>query len=117
MEGIHKDQMSNSFPLFIGNLLGKLFWVILKAGAVSDQKKNEPLEGHKQDANHNGQDEKDTSKSNEMGMKGEDIADADTVTAFVETNFVVFVESVLNTAAKDVHKDKSVFRFFTLQPL
>ena len=73
MEGIHKDQMSNSFPLFIGNLLGKLFWVILKAGAVSDQKKNEPLEGHKQDANHNGQDEKDTSKSNEMGMKGEDI--------------------------------------------
>ena len=117
MEGIHKDQMSNSFPLFIGNLLGKLFWVILKAGAVSDQKKNEPLEGHKQDANHNGQDEKDTSKSNEMGMKGEDIADADTVTAFVETNFVVFVESVLNSAAKDVHKDKSVFRFFTLQPL
>ena len=117
MEGIHKDQMSNSFPLFIGNLLGKLFWVILKAGAVSDQKKNEPLEGHKQDANHNGQDEKDTSKSNEMGMKGEDIADADTVTAFVETNFVVYVESVLNSAAKDVHKDKSVFRFFTLQPL
>ena len=117
MEGIHKDQMSNSFPLFIGNLLGKLFWVILKAGAVSDQKKNEPLEGHKQDANHNGQDGKDTSKSNEMGMKGEDIADADTVTAFVETNFVVFVESVLNSAAKDVHKDKSVFRFFTLQPL
>ena len=117
MEGIHKDQMSNSFPLFIGNLLGKLFWVILKAGAVSDQKKNEPLEGHRQDANHNGLDEKDTSKSNEMGMKGEDIADADTVTAFVETNFVVFVESVLNSAAKDVHKDKSVFRFFTLQPL
>ena len=117
MEGIHKDQMSNSFSLFIGNLLGKLFWVILKAGAVSDQKKNEPLEGHKQDANHNGQDEKDTSKSNEMGMKGEDIADADTVIAFVETNFVVYVESVLNSAAKDVHKDKSVFRFFTLQPL
>ena len=50
-------------------------------------------------------------------MKGEDIADADTVTAFVETNFVVYVESVLNSAAKDVHKDKSVFRFFTLQPL
>ena len=51
MEGIHKDQMSNSFPLFIGNLLGKLFWVILKAGAVSDQK-NKASEGNIKDVGH-----------------------------------------------------------------
>ena len=50
-------------------------------------------------------------------MKGKDIADVDTGRAFVESNFVVYVESgVLNSAAKDAHKDKKN-RFDPLQPL
>ena len=108
-----------SIPLvFLRKIFGKLSpRLILNAGFVSAQKMNEKPENHEQDVLHNGQDAKDTSKSNEMGMKGQDIADVDTGRAFVESNFVVYVESgVLNSAVKDAHKDKKN-RFDPLQPL